>query len=352
MTPVAKRLASNSGADKPRTVVCQGELLLRLSAPAAERLFQGPELRVHVGGAEANVAVALAQLGHRPRMLSAVARSCLGSAAVQALRQHGVDTRGVLQQDGRMGLYFLESAAAGRSGEVVYDRAGSVFARTALPRAAMAAGLDGASLLHCSGITLALGAAARRGLHGLWRAAQAAGVPVSFDCNFRPSLWQGRLAEARRELSAGLAVAQIAFADARVLALAMGEAAPRPGEASFARLARKAFARYPRLNQIAATARREHSASRHELRGMLALRDGLITSRPLLADPVVDRIGTGDAFAAAVLLATLEGLPVRRALALGVAACVLKHSFQGDFNLATRAEIEALADGEAGGIRR
>ncbi len=352
MTPVAKRLASKTGDDKPRTVVCEGELLLRLSAPSAERLFQGGDLRFHVGGAEANVAVGLAKLGHRARMLSAVPSSSVGCAAIEALRRHGVDTRGVVQRPGRMGLYFLESAAAGRSGEVVYDRAGSVFARSALPRASIDAALDGAALLHCSGITSALGPVPRQGLRTLWRMAQAAAIPVSFDCNYRPSLWQGRLAEARRELAAGLSVATIAFADARVLALVMGEAAPRSGEEAFARLARKAFSRYPGLQQIAATGRLEQSASRHELRGMLATRDGIITSGPLVAEPIVDRIGTGDAFAAALLLAMLERLPPRRALDLAVAACVLKHSFQGDFNLATRAEIEALADGNSGGIRR
>jgi 2-dehydro-3-deoxygluconokinase len=352
MTPVAKRLASKSRDDKPGTVVCEGELLLRLSAPPCERLFQGPALRFHVGGAEANVAVGLAHLGHRARMLSAVPASMVGRAAIDALRRYGIDTQGVIQGPGRMGLYFLESAAAGRSGEVVYDRAGSTFAQATLPRACIDAALEGATLLHCSGITSALGAVPRQGLRTLWRAAQAAAIPVSFDCNYRPSLWQGRLAEARRELAAGLAAATIAFADARVLALVMGEAAPRQGDAAFTRLARKAFSRYPGLQQIAATGRVEHSASRHELRGLLATREGLITSGPVVADPIVDRIGTGDAFAAALLLGVLEGLPAQRALDLAVAACVLKHSFQGDFNLATRAEIEALADGKSAGIRR
>ena len=350
MTPVAKRLSSSRVIDKPGIVVCQGELLLRLSPPPSERLFQGPGLRFHVGGAEANVAVALAQLGHRARMLSAVPASFAGRAAVDALRRHGVDTSGVIQRAGRMGLYFFEPAAAGRAGEVIYDRTGSVFARNALPRSVIDEALGGAALLHCSGISAALGPGPQRGLRALWRLAQASGIPISFDCNYRPTLWQGRLAAARRELSAGLAAAQVAFADARVLALVMGEAVPR-GDA-FAQLARKAFARYPRLQQVAATERVEHSASRHELRGMLATRDGVISTGPLVVDPVVDRIGTGDAFAAAILLGTLEGIAPRRALALALAACVLKHSFPGDFNLATRAEIEALADGETGGIRR
>ncbi|MEY2854891.1 MAG: 2-dehydro-3-deoxygluconokinase, partial [Pseudomonadota bacterium] len=222
-----------------------------------------------------------------------------------------------------------------------------------LPSLTIKAALNGADWIHSSGITPALGPAPRKGLHDLWRAAQTAGIPVSFDCNFRPSLWQGRLAQARRELSAGMSVARVAFADSRVLGLVLGEEIPRTDEvAAFTRLARKAFVRYPRLQQIAATSRTEHSASRHELQGFLATRDGVESSDRLVADPIVDRIGTGDAFAAALLLASLEGMASRQALSWAVAACVLKHSFPGDFNLATRVEVEALAAGRSGGIRR
>jgi 2-dehydro-3-deoxygluconokinase len=364
MTPVANRLTSKSGDDKrgalrpgrstrPRTILCQGELLLRLASGAPGRLFQDPLLRFDVGGAEANVAVGLVRLGHHARMLSALPDTLPGDAVVEALRAQGVDTRNILRRPGRMGLYFLDSAAAGRAGGIVYDRADSVFARTALPRPAIATALQGVDWVHTSGITSALGPVPRQGLHLLWRAASAAGIGVSFDCNFRPSLWQGRLVMARRELSAGLSAARVAFADARVLALVLGDPAPREGdEAAFARLSRKAFSRFPGLQLIAATARIEHSAGRHELRGMVATRDGVESCGPLVAEPVVDRIGTGDAFAAAMLLASLEGLSPATALSLAVAACVLKHSFPGDFNLATRAQIEALAAGRAGGIRR
>ena len=146
-------------------------------------------------------------------------------------------------------------------------------------------------------------------------------MDISFDCNFRPTLWRRREREARRELTAGLAAARVGFADERVLALLQGDAAPQRGTlAGFARRCRRAFRNHSLLQQVAATTRIEHSATRHELRAMLATRQGVIESGPLVVDPVLDRIGTGDAFAAALLLAVLEGLPEPRALDIALAA--------------------------------
>ena len=110
------------------SVLCFGELLLRLGAPGQQLLLQTPSLDVHVGGAEANVGVALACLGHDVAMAGVVADNALGSAALGELRRHGVDTRHVRRNAGRMGLYFMTAGAGLRPGEVVYDRAESAFA--------------------------------------------------------------------------------------------------------------------------------------------------------------------------------------------------------------------------------
>ena len=103
-------------------IVCFGELLLRLTAPGSELLLQSGRLDVHVGGAEANVAVGLARLGHRTAMVSRVPDNVLGEAAVGFLRRHGVDASGVTAAPGRMGLYFLAAGAGVRASSVIYDR--------------------------------------------------------------------------------------------------------------------------------------------------------------------------------------------------------------------------------------
>ena len=138
-------------------IICFGELLVRLTAPRNELLMQSPELAVHVGGAEANVAVGLSHLGHATAMVSAVPDNALGHGAVAAIRSHGVDCSAVTIRAGRMGLYFLSVGAGLRASEIVYDRTGSAFAATIPGGQDWDRLLDGAALLHLSGITPALG---------------------------------------------------------------------------------------------------------------------------------------------------------------------------------------------------
>src|SRR5438270_10485377 len=134
-------------------IVCFGELLLRLTAPARELLLQNGRLDIHVGGAEANVAVGLACLGHATGMISRVPDNALGQAAIGYLRRYGVSVGGVEYGEGRMGLYFLSVGAGLRPSSIVYDREGSGFAQAGSGDFDWERLLEGADLLHLSGIT-------------------------------------------------------------------------------------------------------------------------------------------------------------------------------------------------------
>src|SRR5258705_5088889 len=115
--------APASGKPKASCVVTLGELMLRLKSPGFERLFQSPMLEATFGGAEANVAVSLAQFGVAARFVSAIPANNIGDAGVAELRRHGVDTSFVKRQGERLGIYFLESGANQRPSKVTYDRA-------------------------------------------------------------------------------------------------------------------------------------------------------------------------------------------------------------------------------------
>ena len=114
----------------PSPVLCFGELLLRLSAPRGEALLQASRLEAHFGGAEGNVAVALARLGRASAVVSALPDDAIGDAAIDSLRKAGVDTSRVVRAAGRMGLYFLSPAGGASGGSVIYDRADSAFTAT------------------------------------------------------------------------------------------------------------------------------------------------------------------------------------------------------------------------------
>lgn len=336
------------------TIVCFGELLLRLGAPGRQMLLQSPVLEVHVGGAEANVAVSLARFGHDARMVGVVADNALGEAALGELRRHRVDARAVQPAAGRMGLYFLTPGAIQRPSEVLYDRADSAFARIGGGTHDWPALLAGADWLHVSGVTPALGQRAADGVLTAVRAARAAGTKVSFDGNFRPKLWEAWGGDAPTILRGLMAEADLLFASHRDLQVVLGLEFPQatPQE-RFAAGAAAAFQAFPHLRQMAATVRVQRSVDHHVISAITALRDGAVhTTAARDVSPIVDRIGTGDAFAAGVLHGGLAGLSAQAALDFGVAAACLKHSLPGDFNLVGAADVHALLGENALDVKR
>jgi sugar/nucleoside kinase (ribokinase family) len=208
---------------------CFGELLLRLSAPGNELLLQSGSLNVHIGGAEANVAVALARWGHKALMVSVVPDNPLGSACGGELRRHGVHTDNIHTGPGRMGLYFLTVGAGHRPSEVLYDRAESAFALSPAELVNWDAILPQVGWLHVSGVTPALGAATAAAALRAVRAARAHGCWVSFDCNYRAKLWQRWQGDARRVLREIVAEADLLFAEERGVALILGREFQSPG---------------------------------------------------------------------------------------------------------------------------
>lgn len=338
----------------PIEIVCFGEILLRLGAPGRERLLQTPRLEVFVGGAEANVAVALAQLGHAAAMVSVVPDNALGAAAKAELRRHGVDVAAVGEGPGRQGLYFLATGALQRPSEVLYDRAHSAFALTPVGRYDWPRLLAGADALHVSGVTPAVGAACAEAALLAARQARALGLRVSFDGNFRQKLWAERRAQAPATLRGIIAEADIAMADHRDIAIALETTAPEtPSAEAFADAARAAFAAFPNLRHLAATLRTQHSVDHHSLTALMATRGGDLLAAPSYSMPaIVDRIGAGDAFAAGLLHALYTGLPEQEALHFGLAAACLKHSQPGDFGLSGHDEIMALVAQRGFDVRR
>jgi 2-dehydro-3-deoxygluconokinase len=308
------------------TVVCFGEMLLRLSPRVGTPLARANALEMHIGGAEANVAAALASLGTPSRMLTALPVNALGHAAKATLGAAGVDTRFVCFAPGRLGLYFFEPPAGPRIGHVTYDRAGSVFSLATASLFAFAAALDGAALLHVSGITPALGPAGVELTRAAIAAANAAGVPVSFDGNYRGSLWQAWESNPRAILSEFIGEATI-----REIS---GEGPDRRRQAAEA-----AFSAFPKLRLLASTARHIVDAGHHRLAARVDTRDGEWQTDEIAVAGIVSRIGSGDAFAAGVLHRYLANAPLRGVAEAGLALAALKHGVAGDAILATEAEL-------------
>jgi 2-dehydro-3-deoxygluconokinase len=321
----------SAAPDMADRIVCFGEILLRLAAPPGRLLPQVPAFDAGTGGAEANVAVALALLGHRAAMVSVLPDNALGRAALESLSAQGVDTSGIRLQPGRMGLYFLESGAA-RPAEIIYDRAGSAYALADPDLYDWPALLDGAAWLHVSGISPAVGDGPAQAVLAALRTARTRGVRVAFDGTYRASLWAERGRDGAPLLLDAMRHADVLFAGPRDIALVLG----RPELADPAReteVARTAFAAFPNLALLAWTRTIRH-AGEHELTAVLHTRTKTVTGGSYRLSGTVDCIGTGDAFAAGVLHGLQSGMEPADTAGFALAAAALKHAVTGDADLA------------------
>ena len=328
-----------------KPIVFFGELLIRLSAPGNELLMQSPSLNLHVGGAEANVAIGLANLGHDCRMVSVVPDNALGRGALSAVRGQGVDCSGVAKAKGRMGLYFLAVGAGLRASEIVYDRAGSSFAQAMAGDFDWDSHLAGAGMLHLSGITPALGPASSEAALAAARAAKRLGIPISFDGNYRAMLWEAWDSDPRAVLSELIGMSDILFGNHRDLSLVLGKAFSGEGADRRREAAEAGFAAFADLKIIASTARHTVSADHHRIAARVDLRSGGHQTEEVDVTGIVDRIGAGDAFAAGVLHAHLSGSDAADMAQTGLALTVLKHSLPGDASLFQQADIDAFIAG-------
>jgi 2-dehydro-3-deoxygluconokinase len=310
-----------------------GETMLRLSVPIGARLAEARRLDLEVGGAESNVCVALSRLGRHTAWQSRLPDHALGDGVLRALRADGVDVGDVARAPGeRLGTYFIELASPPRASQVIYDRAGSAAARITPADIRWDSLLD-TRILHLTGITAALGPGPYETVTSAMRRARAAGVLVSFDVNYRAKLWAA--AEARAALRPLLAEADVLFcksADAGLLFDCEGE--PRAQMEGLRRLTR-ARAIFCTFGE----------------RGAALLYDDSFHTQPALPVQIVDRIGSGDAFAAGALDGVLDGraeLGLRR----GVALAAIALTQQGDRVLTTRAELEGVMSKGGGDIAR
>ena len=335
-------------------VVTFGELMLRLKPPGFERLLQSSTMEATFGGAEANVAVSLAQYGLDVSFVTALPSNPLGDAAVSEIRGFGVDTRFIRRDGDRIGIYFLEGGANQRPSRVTYDRSGSSIS-TARPGDFDWAGIfEGSSWFHVSGVTPAISASAAALTLDAVREARSRGLTVSCDYNYRNNLWRygKKASEVMREI---VQQVNVGIANEEDCQKALGietDARVQDGELDawrYQQIAEQVLAAFPNLDKQVITMRESRSADHNGWSAVLHNRRELITSSTYEITDIVDRVGAGDSFAAGLIYGLITYDDDRQALEFATAASCLKHSIPGDFNRVTVKEVETLASGEGSG---
>lgn len=326
--------------------VTLGEIMLRLSPTGHLRFSQAHNFDVNFGGGEANVAAALAMFGHETEFVTKLPDNMMAHSAVSYLKSLNVNTKHIVFGGNRIGIYFFENGAANRASGVIYDRAGSAFSEAEISDFDFDNIMCGADLFHISGITPAISDCGAAIAEAALKSAKKNNVTVSFDVNYRSKLWT--VEKAREILSNLVGYADICFASAwdasNLLKTDVSETA------SFDEAARAMSEKYG-FEFVAASKREIYSASSNGYYAMIysADDDTVYSSGKYTVEPIVDRVGTGDAFAAGVLCGLLDGKHYTKALEFGVASAVLKHTVPGDMCCATREETEQLIVGNSVG---
>lgn len=326
-----------------KRVVAFGELMLRLSPPGQERFFQSPELRTYFGGSEANVAASLAHMGRESEYVTRLPANPIGDAALAALRAEGIALRHVQRGGDRLGIYFVESGADLRGMRVVYDRAHSAFSQIDPTTLRWREILEGASWLHLSGITPALGDGPAGAAADAARSARELGVPVSVDLNYRPALWAGR--DPRAFVRPLVQHCDVLVGNPGAIAAMLGVQVGESDTNSAAAMRRIGRQLHEELGarRLVVTKREVLSSSEHGWSAALhdAASDDVHASERYQVR-VVDRVGGGDSFVAGLVHALLDGRSPHDALRFATAASALKLTVPGDFNRVSVAEVDRL----------
>ncbi|MFW6363301.1 MAG: PfkB family carbohydrate kinase [Spirochaeta sp.] len=339
-----------------KKTVTFGEIMLRLKSPGHERLFQSPALEATFGGGESNVAVSLSCFGRQTKFVSVVPDNPIGNSALNELRKHGVDVSSVKYAGNRLGIYFLETGANQRPSKVVYDREGTGISQAKPEDFDWKEIFRDTDWFHITGITPALSQSAADTSLEAVAAARKAGVTVSIDLNYRKKLWKYGVS-APQVMSKLAQYADVIIANEEDIQLCLGIAAEdvdvttgKLSEDAYRDLAAKVKDQYPNVSIVAITMRESISADKNGWSAALAGKTGFYVSQRYAMDDIIDRVGGGDSFSAAIIFGLTEyPNDEAQALRFAVAASALKHSIPGDFNLITRDEAENLASGDGSG---
>ncbi len=356
-------------------VVTFGEIMARLTPEGFLRFSQSMpgSLNVTFAGAEANVAVAIASLGGEAVFVSALPNHAIADACIVNLKGLNVDTRYVVRtEDGRLGLYFLETGANQRPSNVIYDRAGSSISVTKPEAYPWKNIFEQGRWFHVTGITPAISEIAGCAVLEAVKEAQSKGVTVSCDLNFRKKLWRWDPLLNPRDLAEKTMRSILPYVDvlianeedaANVLGIRANNTDVDSGQLfvdGYIEVARTVVSQFGNISKVAITLRESISASTNNWGAVLydarkktlfraPCEDGQYS--PYHISNIVDRVGAGDSFAAGLIFAltTPDLESPDSAIAFAAASSCLAHSIKGDFNYSSRDEVENLMRGSRSG---
>jgi len=338
-------------------IVTFGEIMLRLGAPDYLKLIQADRLDVSYAGAEANVAVSLANYGMLTEFVSCLPKNPIAERCIMDLRGHKVGVDYIQRKGKRMGILYIETGSNARPSKVYYDRENSSLAQIESGSVDWEEIMSDADWFHWTGITPALSENAAHECKEAIKVANKKGVTVSCDINFRGNLWNyGKTASSvMPELVAGSDIILGNEEDCeKVFGIkpqnfdaerTSGNIDPKTFESVCCQMMRM----FPRCRKMAMTLRGSINANHNTWRGILYDGKRLLLSHSYDITDIVDRVGGGDSFMGGLIFGLLHYKDDQKALEFATAASCLKHTLKGDYNWVSIEEVENLMLGESSG---
>ncbi|MDV7186057.1 sugar kinase [Lutibacter sp. TH_r2] len=328
-----------------KKLITFGEVMMRLSPPGYSKFSQTTSFDLVYGGGEANVAISCGYLGMKAAHVTRFPDNALGRAATQFLRKHWLGTINVIYGDNMLGKYFLEKGAVHRPSEVIYEREGSAFSLIKPEMVNWEEVLEGADWFHWTGITPAISEGAAMCCLDAIKTANKMGVTVSGDINSRKNMWKyGKtMQEVMPEFVENCDIVITSSRGIHEL-FGLGENGKK-----FRNSAKQLMDTFPRIKKVVGKTRKSISASHQQIQGKMWNGEKYIKSEMFNITHVIDRVGTGDAFAAGLIYGLLHCDNDLQALNFASAACALKHTVEGDVNMVSLDNVLNLMEGDTSG---
>ncbi len=335
-----------------KKIVCFGELMMRLAPEGYGRFSQAEKFQVTFGGAEANVAVSLANYGMDAAFVSKIPAHEIGQRCVNSLRTYGVDTSKIVRGGERLGVYFVEKGASQRPSKVIYDRAYAAIAMAKPEEFDWDAIFEGVTWFHWTGITPALSDNMAAITLEACKKAKEKGITISCDLNYRKKLWtREKAGQVMGELCKYVDVCIANEEDAAdvfgIHAAGTDINAGTLSHEGYKDVAKQLAERFG-FKYVAITLRGSISANDNDWAAMLYDGKDCYFSRNYRIH-IVDRVGGGDSFGGGLIYSMLNGYDAQQTIEFAVAASCLKQTIEGDYNQVSVDEVLALAGGNASG---
>lgn len=328
-----------------KKIVTFGEVMMRLSPPGFAKFSQTTTVELAYGGGEANVAISLAYFGMDAFHVTRFPDNLVGRSATQYLRHHWLHTKYISYGEGRMGKYFLEKGAVHRPSEVVYERDNSAFSKVEPDMIDWRKILRNADWFHWTGITPGISQGAADSCKQAIEIANELNVPVSVDVHSRKNLWQ--YGKKKEDIMPDLVSnCDVVIASPFDMQENLG-LANETDDLTTASL--KLKKRFPRVKKVIDKKREALSASHNRIQGFIWDGKQQLNSPSFDVTHIVDRVGTGDAYAAGLIYGLLNLNDDQQAVNFAAAACALKHTVEGDANVVSVDDINNLVSGNTSG---